>query len=166
MPDFYGTAQGFRDYHEARGRNVDGFDDDPEVEAGLLVASEWLDARYGSSFPGTKVGMRSQTREWPRNSAADRDGYVIPADAVPVEIERATYEATLRQLAAPGSLSVDWTPSKYKRASVDGAVSVEYAGFSMAMDAQTRFTVIDEILAPILSLDRGSSMLSGRACRV
>ena len=163
MPD-YGTLEGFRAYHLARGRVTTDYDDD-EVEAAKLVASEWLDGRFRLSFPGTKVGMREQVREWPRVSGIDRDGYAIAADVVPPEIDNSTYEATLRQLIAPGSLSVDWTPPKYKSASVHGAVSVEYASFAYASDVQTRFAIIDDILAPILTGRGEFASLSGATSR-
>jgi hypothetical protein len=164
--DQYGTLSGFRFYHTARDRDTSIYDD-TKVEAAKLVASEWLDGRYRSSFPGIKVGMRSQVREWPRNGGVDRDGYAIPAASVPTEVENAVYEATLRQLANPGSLNVDWTPPRYKSASVAGAVSVSYASFSSAADVQTRFSVIDDILAPILTGNGGdASPLSGSINRV
>lgn len=163
----YGTVAGFETYHTARGRAdvIAGYDDD-DIEAAKLVASEWLDGNYRSSFPGIKVGYRAQVREWPRVGGLDRDGYVIDSGTVPTEVENATYEATLRQLANPGSLSVDWTPAKYKRVSVDGAVSAEYAMFYSAADMQTRYKVIDDILAPILTGCGDVSSLSGSASRV
>ena len=162
----YGTVAGFRAYHTARGRDLSAWDDDAEIEAAKLVASEWIDARYQGSFPGTKVGMRDQMREWPRVGGVDRDGYTISSSFVPTEIENATYEATYRQLGLPGSLSVDWTPPKYNRVSVDGAISVEYARFYGASDVQTRFAIIDEILAPILTRCFNSTILSGSITRV
>lgn len=169
MADFYGSAAGFRIYHSARGRNVAAYDDDDEVEAALLVASERNDAKYRSAFAGYKVGYRDQVREWPRASAFDIYAYSIPSDSVPTEMINATYEAALRQLVTPGSLSVDWTPSKYKRVSIDGAVSAEYTVFGGAMDVQTQFAIIDEILAPILTggVAAGqASALSGGVVRV
>lgn len=162
----YGTVEGFKAYHAARGRNVDQFDDDEETAAAMLVASEWIDGRFRTMFPGTKVGMRDQVREWPRVGGTDLNGYVIPSNAVPFEVEAATYEATLRQIIAPGSLSVDWTPPKFKRVSVDGAVSVEYASFAFASDTQTRFALVDEILAMVLTRHSGSSILSGAVNRI
>lgn len=161
----YGTIAAFKDYHISRGRSVTGYDDD-EIEAAKLVASEWVDARGRGAFPGTKVGQREQVREWPRVGGTDANGYVIPANGVPFEIDAATYEATLRQLVAPGSLSIDWTPPKYKRVSVDGAVSVEYASFAFAADAQTRFSIIDDILAMVLTRHGTGSIYSGAVSRV
>lgn len=164
MVNSYGTAVGFANYHASRGRDVGTFDADT-IEGKLLVASEWVDGRYRSSFPGIKVGQRAQTREWPRNAAYDRDGFAIDPASPPAEIENAVYEVALRELQAPGSLSVDYTPAKYKRASVDGAVSVEYATFDNAHEAQTQFPIVAEILAPILTGMGATSALSGNACR-
>lgn len=163
MADEYGTDAGFRTYHTARGSDVVAFTD-PAIAAARLVASEWLDSRYKRSFPGLKVGQRSQIREWPRTGAIDSNGYVIVSDSIPTEVENATYEAALRQLISPGSLSVDWTPNKYRRASVDGAVSVDYREFSSAAEVQTQFAIIDEILSVITCAD-DSSPLSGGVCR-
>jgi hypothetical protein len=165
MPD-YGTAAAFRTYHTARGRDVSDMDD-AEIEADILVASEWLDGKYRSLFRGTKVGMRAQVREWPRVGVTDANGYAVASDSVPVEIENATYEAAWINNQAPGSLSVSYTPPRYKRASVDGAVSVEYTMYNSAADAQTQFTAIDYILAPIVACYGGnvSSILSGPATR-
>ncbi len=168
MADFYGTAAGFRTYHTSRGRSVAAYDDDVEVVAKLLVASEWIDAKFQRSFGGTKVGQRAQVREWPRNGAMDRDAYSISADSVPTETISATYEATLRELIAPGSLSIDWTPNTYKRVSVDGAISAEYNNFNAASDVQTQFILIEQIIAPILAGHGNGSMasLSGAITRV
>jgi hypothetical protein len=166
MDEFYGTAGGFRIYHTARGRNIGAYDDDSEIEAALLVASERNDAKYRASFSGTKVGYRSQIRDFPRVGGFDVFGYSIPSDTIPTEMINATYEAALRQLVTPGSLSLDWTPSKYKRVSVDGAVSAEYTVFGSAMDVQTQFAIIDEIIAPILTGHGNFAALSGAAIRV
>ena len=160
--DAYGTDAGFITYHTARGRAAAIADHDAcEITAARLVASEFLDARYAASFPGTKVGMRGQIREWPRIGGIDRFGYAIPQNAVPVEVENAIYELTLRQLDKPGSLVVDWTPNKYRSVSVDGAVSATYATFGSAADAQTQFLIVDQILGPILSGAGEVASLSG-----
>jgi hypothetical protein len=168
MADFYGTAAGFRAYHTARGRElIVADDDDAEINAKLLIASEWIDGKFRASFGGSKVGQRAQVREWPRNGAMDRDWYSIAADSVPVEAINATYEAALRELVTSGSLSIDWTPGKYKRVSVDGAISVEYASFDSVADIQTQFAIIEQIIAPILN-GRGGNLsgLSGAITRV
>jgi hypothetical protein len=168
MVDFYGDAAGFRAYQEARNRNVAQWDDDAEIEGALLIASEWLDGKFRASFGGDKVAQRDQVREWPRNGAVDRDGYGIDAGSVPNEAVHSTYEAALRELQSPGSLLIDWTPNVFKRASVDGAVSVEWATFGSANDVQTQFAVIERIMDPILTggTNGDVSALSGAVTRV
>lgn len=160
----YGTVASFRAYHTARGRDTTSYSDG-DIDAAKLIASEWIDNRHRSGFSGTKVGLRDQVREWPRLGAYDIYEYSISSATIPTEIENATYEATLKQLVSPGALSVDFTPSKYKRASVDGAVNVEYFGFVGANEVQTHFQIVDEILAPILTGYGAGSALSGAAYR-
>lgn len=160
MPDFYGTHAGYDAYCEARNHDH-GPHSEAAVLAALLVASEWLDAKYRSAFPGLKVGQREQVREWPRTGAVDYYGYAVSSEVVPVEIEYATYEAAHREITLAGSLSVDYTPSKYKRVSVDGAVSVEYNDFDSAREAQTQYNIIDQILQPILTRSYGSNLVGG-----
>lgn len=164
--DYYGSIAGLMAYLLARGRDAPILSDD-EYAAALLVASEWIDAVYGRAFPGYKVGMRSQVRQWPRAGAYDVNAYVIPSDSVPVEVENATYEAAVRHAETPGSLSQDFTPGKYKSAAISGAVSVTFADFQSASDARTEYVLINQILAPILTGNGGGlSSLSGRVERV
>ena len=162
---YYGTPSGFRTYHTARGRPMTEYDDDTALEALLLVASEWSDGTYGGQFPGIKTGGRDQARMWPRAGAYDKFGYAIPSDSVPVEQISAVYEAAYKEGETSGALLRDYTPSQYKRVSVDGAVSVEYAQFQSAFDAQTRFPVVDHIIAPLLT-GAAVSSLSGSVSRV
>lgn len=160
MADNYGTIDGYRAYCFDR-NNLHANDADDKIAAALLVASEWLDATYRSSFPGLKVGMREQVREWPRTGATDIYGYAITNDNVPPEVTHATYEATHRELDNAGSLSQDYTPSKYKTASVNGAVAVEFVQFDNASEVQTRIQIVDQLLGPIMT--GRSASLSGHS---
>lgn len=164
--DRYGTVSGFAAYHAARGRNPDIFDDD-DVNAALLVASEWLDGMYRAEYAGEKVGEREQVREWPRRVAYDVNDDLIPSDAVPVEVDNATYEAAFIEATSPGSLLKNWTPGKYDRVSVDGAISVTYAKFSDGSEAQTQFLTVARAIAPVLtSTGADFAPLSGPASRI
>ena len=166
MPEFYGTATGFTAYHQKRDNSVPvDIDTDEEIETALLVASEWVDARYRSEFQGWKTGDRAQVREWPRIGHVDYYGYSIPSTETPREIENATYEAALRHMLSPGVLSVDYTPGKYDSVSVDGAVSAKFARFGSASEIQTQFKTIAEILSGLLSNKGGSSNLTGSVVR-
>lgn len=164
MASFYGSAMGFITYCSERGYAAPT--DVLEIEAKLIIASEWIDAIYRSNFPGIKTDGREQEREWPRRGAYDIYYYDIPVDEVPREVIFATYEAALREFDSPGALSKDYTPSKYKSAAVSGAVSVTYATFDNVREAQTKFAKVAEWIAPILITNADSSNLVGSAFRI
>ncbi|NUM72744.1 hypothetical protein HUU40_00140 [candidate division KSB1 bacterium] len=161
MPDFYGTPEGYTAYHLARNHDIQVLDE-TEILAALLVASEWLDARYRLKFGGEKMGGREQVREWERRAAYDIYDKLL--EGIPREIEYATYEAAAIQGATPGALSLNFTPGKYESVSIDGAVSVVYATIQSVSDVQTQFAIIGEILSPILTGFGGSSV-TGSSCR-
>lgn len=165
MSDFYGTVEAFKDYHMDRGSDVEGISDN-KIQMGLLRMSEWLDATYRHAFPGDKFGQREQIRDWPRLDAYDVNDDYITSDFVPVEIEHATYVATLKWLNDPSVVDRDYTPSQYTKARVEGAVSVEYAFHNDASDVATRFATVDKILSAFVgSLEQGANILSGESSR-
>lgn len=162
MPAFYGTVAAANTYHAERGNAAWAAGSDPNKEAALLRASTYVDAlgvemcdgQPVSKFPGTKTGGRTQVRSWPRTGATDIDGHAIPSDAVPIEVEHATYEAALRELAAPGSLSPDYTPGRQvKREKVD-VLEVEYQtvaeGGEYGNPTRPVVPVVLELLAPVM----------------
>lgn len=163
MADFYGTATAFVNYHAERDNTIPAdIDTDAERETALLIASEWLDARYKSLFENLKTGGRDQVREWPRVGHTDRYAYVIPDDEIPREVEYATYEIALIWLNDADSLRIDYTPSKYKQASVDGAVSATFAEFTSSSEMQTQFQIVSEIMNGLFYSDGNvDSGLSG-----
>ncbi len=163
------TAQGFVDYHTARGRTVPGTWDNPKINASLLNASEWIDNVYGPMFVGLKTDGFLQDREWPRKAAVINDvrqPYVFAPDAIPERITHAVYEAAWRDASVTGSLQLDYSPRKYKRVSIDGAISVDYNMFSSAAEIQSTFPIIDQILSPLLREDLDMSYYSGAVTRV
>lgn len=167
MADYYGTEAGADTYHLARGNAEWAAADSDGKLAALLIASEWLDAHYSSQFPGYPTGKAEQVRQWPRTAATNIYGQAITSDAIPAQVERATYEVALRQIKSPGSLNKDWTPGQEKLSvSVSGAVAVTYAGAYTYADAQVMIGGIGAILAPVLNPDAAISSYSGRAGRV
>lgn len=167
---YYGTTTEFIAYAEERGKELDCSIGTDDMEQALLVASEWVDNVYGKSFSGYKTGGFVQEREWPRATAVTNTypQHVFADSDIPDRVKQATYEAALRQIATPGSLQVDYTPNKYKRVSIDGALSVEYAGFSSASEIQSQFLIIDQLLAPLFCADAPAnfSSLTGGVSRV
>lgn len=165
MVDFYGTAAGFTAYHTARGRDVSDYDDST-IETKLLVGSEFLDGAFRAQFPGYKLGLAAQLREWPRTGVTDYYGYEVPSTVVPEAVENATYEIALRELASPGVTNTDSTPNKYRRVSIDGALSVEYANQD-AMSLQLQMPILAQILDPLIGTRGGAAMvLSSKTMRI
>lgn len=164
MADFYGTTAGYRAYQAARGRTIDAGVTDAIIQAALQVGSEWLDGHYGPAWSDGwtfKTGQRAQIREWPRTGFVDYNGYAIANDEIPREVENSTYEATQRQIASAGSLTVDFAASQYKSAQVDGAVKVEYNIATDVNDLQPQIAIINQILYPLLKSPYAGGNLSG-----
>lgn len=167
MPEGYGTDTDFEAYVLATGRTAADPNSPDTVEAARVRASMWIDARYGARFSGKKTDGRDQERAQPRTGQIDAEGLEIDEDEVPIEVEYATYEATLLELASPGSLQPTVTPAKnIKKVSVEGAVSVEYANTGTS-DQLPVITIIDGILAPLLDTNFDySSGLFGTTFRI
>ena len=159
----YGTLSASKTYHSDRGNTAWAAGIDADLNIALQRGTEFIDQRF--IFPGFKVNGRDQLREWPRFDIIDREGFGVDSTVVPVEIENATYEAALRELADPGSLTPDVTLTKQvKRQKVDGAVEVEFIGASGVAAQTPVITIINGILAPIM---RGvQSSLSGTINRI
>lgn len=158
--DFYGSAAAYKAYHLARARDESSRDDD-DIEQALLIASEWLDGMY--DWPGYKrYNRETQTRDWPRTHVEDRDGWPVDYQTVPIEVEQATYEVAFRWLADPTVLTPDFTPEKYRRVSIDGALSVEFRGLD-ASQVQKQFPVLGTILARLLGGSSASSLTTSVA---
>ena len=161
MPDFYGTVAAADAYHAARA-NAAWTGDDLAKQAALIRASVYIDGRYRkllasgvwqSLFPGVKTEGRGQAREWPRTGAEDYEGHAIPSDQVPVEVEQATYEAALRELVEPGSLSPDFVAASTVKRQKVGPIEEEFsvaAGADGAASVRPVISIIDEMIAPVL----------------
>lgn len=163
----YGTLAGSKTYHAARGNTAWAAADDADLEIALLRGSEYVDFTFRDQFPGTKTGLRTQVREWPREWAFDTDGEAIGPTVIPIEVQNATYEAALRELASPGSLMPDVTLGRQiTEASVDGAVSVKYGGVAGLQGMRPTVSIVGAILAPVLTGMPARSAIAGSAVRV
>lgn len=149
--DAYATDRGHTDW-------VDSAED---KEAALIRATAAIDAIYGYKFSGWRVNGRDQALEWPRTGAYDREENVVVDDSVPVEVEHATVEAAIRELASPGSMMPDLERGGDIRRLKAGSVEVEYAATAAAT---TTRQIIDGILAPLFGTGVVASFV-GRAVR-
>ena len=164
----YGSAAGFKTYHDERGRDVPPHWHDADITAALLVASEWLDGAYASLWSGAPTGGYTQERQWPRTGATTNTtpAYEFTNSEIPQSVVNATYEAAYRELSTPGSLSVDFTQSKFNQVRVDGAIQVEYRNdFVSSSEVQLQITSIQNMMSPLVT-NTSSSFLSGASTRV
>lgn len=147
MPN-YGTEAGLAAYAASIGATVPA----GAVLPALVRASNYIDGRYGNRFVGGRTGGYAQAQAWPRTGAVTRDGFAIPSGVVPDVIGNATYEAALRELASPNSLSPDYVASQLVTREKVGDIEVAYASTtSLGVDAvRPVVTVIDEMLAGLL----------------
>lgn len=165
MPEFYGTLVGADAYHEARLNTAwTGVASSPAdaKEAALLRASVWVDGSYGAKFSGVRSDGRDQSREWPRTNATDAAGNAIPTDEVPVEVLNATYEAAMRELTTPGSLSPDYTPSQGVKQETVGPISVTYRD-GTGSQVRPVATVVDDIMRSLVGRISGNVIWAMRA---
>ena len=120
-------------------------------EAALIRATQWLDGRYGHRWPGTRWKLRLQSLDWPRFDAADREGTIVEADEIPLEVINATCEAALRELATPNGLSPDVTPANAKvLIEVKGIRWQNLRASAGVNDLTLTITAVDRLLAPFI----------------
>jgi hypothetical protein len=155
--DSYASLVQAAAYHTARG-NSTWTGTDALKEAALTRATQWLDGRYNSRWPGTRWKLRLQALDWPRVDALDRDGTLIDADEIPVEVINATCEAALRELTTPGILSPDITPGTVKvLTKVEGIQWTPLRGGAGVQEMTLTITAVDRALAPIIGGGAGQA---------
>lgn len=94
----YVSVAYFRTHHTDRGNSANADFTDPDVQAGIIRASEYVDKRFGIRFVGLRK-TKGQGLEWPRIDAFDADGYLLSgADDLPRNLEKAVAEYALRAL--------------------------------------------------------------------
>jgi len=88
--------------------------DDITTDGAIMRASSWL-----SSFPiwngEMTCGRGLQGQAWPRTGVTDCNGDAILDDEVPIEVEHATFVASLAELTSPGILSPTITPGQQRK---------------------------------------------------
>lgn len=125
---------------------------DPQKEAALITATDYLDAAY--TWKGTR-STTTQLLSWPRDGVVV-DGVAITA--IPDRIAKACCEAAIR--ASKGTLLADQDRQVVKRKKAD-VVEIEYADPS-GLSFQERYPYINRLLAGYFadSSDDGRSGLT------
>jgi hypothetical protein len=133
-------------------------------EAAIRRASLYLTDSF--KWQGYKINGRDQALGWPRYYVGDDDGFAVPSDEVPSEIERATAEIALLELVSPGTMNPTSTPSaKVKRQQV-GPLSVEYENYRTDAWADRPVpTKVMDIIGPLLNVGKTGNRLVGEGFR-
>jgi hypothetical protein len=118
-----------------------------DEEGALIRATAYLDNTYRTRFPGQRKLFRNQGLEWPRVGVVDMNGFPVADNAIPIEIIRATCEAAIRELAAPGALAPDLERGGSVKRLKAGSVEIEY-GTNAA--SGTIFQIIDGMLSGLI----------------
>lgn len=137
-------------YAEERGHSSVESADEDAAEAALVRGTSYVDGRYASRWPGSKVGGREQTLAWPRRLVVDSYGDDVPDDEIPREIVWAACEAAIRELDSPGSLTPDYVATQQIVSESVGPISVQYSDPGDSSGVRPVVTRIDEILWPLL----------------
>lgn len=94
----YIDVSNYRTHHTDRGNTAHTDFTDPDTQAAIIRASEYVDKRFGKMFIGLRRTKR-QGLEWPRINAFDADGFLMSdQDRVPRNLQKAVAEYTLRAL--------------------------------------------------------------------
>jgi hypothetical protein len=121
--------------------------DDTTTDGAILRSSLWV-----SSFPEwdgeMTCGRGLQGLAMPRTGMTDCNGDDVPDDEVPVEVQQATYIASLAELASPGILSPVITTGKQKK-----SVKVDVIAESYMTPMEQGLKYVDPVAAlrPVLT---------------
>lgn len=158
----------FKAYCDARGHDYSAYSD-TLIEQGIVRATAFMSDSYrwaGERTKGRSAIGGGQALAWPRWDVVDDDGYSVPADEVPDEIERATAEVTRRELATPGAMTPDYTPSERVKMEKVGSIAVEYdLSRTDADSVRPVLLVVRDLIGPLLATG-GGSLVQGSAVRV
>lgn len=164
--DSYNSIADINAYALARGLTfaITGADTALAEEAARR-AFVWLDATYRPYLSGYRTNYErpAQAGEFPRTNMYDQSdiAQLIASDVIPVEWVAAHCEAAIREKASSGSLSPDITPGEIiESVTVEGAISVDYAKGAGVSGQKPIVSVIDNILAPLISISHGASFIA------
>jgi len=138
---------------------------DDAIEQALRRSTRYIDGRYRNRFLGYRTSAYTQALEWPREAVVLNwlpegasyaywlgynavAGQILANNAIPQMLKDAVAEAAIRELANPGSLTPDRTPARQVLQQTVGPITTVYANVAASRPI---VTVIDEILAPLLS---------------
>lgn len=146
----YISVQYFTDYHNDRGMDVSDYEVD-QIKSSIVKSTDYADRRWGLLFPGSKLNGRSQSTQWPRSNAQDRDGYRVAG--IPLEMKDAIAEYTLRDLN--GTLVSDPVTDKTGRQvsgkeTKVGPITTKVSYIGMTQNGYKPFPIADDLVRKLI----------------
>ena len=154
------AALTFADTYHLNMGNTTWTGTDALKENALRRATAWVDGRYRAKWPGYRGNGRSQALGWPRYDVIDWEAQTVPFTSIPIEVQKATAEAALRELVSPGSLTPDYVATDRVTQESVGSISVTYADIGGADAMRPMLIAVDEILAPLIGASGATTLLA------
>lgn len=158
-------SEAFADtYHAALGNTAWAAGTTELKEQAIRRATVYISESF--NWKGFPVRYRDQALAWPRTYVDDKYGYGVDSDIVPSEVQKATAEVALRELATPGTMLPDFDPSATVKMEKVGPLAVEYALTRTDAKSTTPvLSIVTELLGPLLR-GGGGTRISGGSHRV
>ena len=146
----FASVDEFTTHHTLRGNTYTATDS--AIEAALRKATDFMEARWSTSWVGSRSTV-TQALSWPRDGAYYPDDG-RPALDVPIEIKRACVEYALRALTNELAPDLEYTTTLGPVVETEDRVGPimerrKYANGGATM-AFRKFPVIDKSLRPLL----------------
>lgn len=117
-------------------------------EKAVRIATEYLDARYGTVWRGNKL-KNTQGLDWPRDGAEDDDGFSLD-DMVPEDLKRACAILSIKSAGGESFLPDVANPGMIESKSVTaGSVSVSKT-FVSGMSQTKQFPKVEAMVSQLI----------------
>lgn len=121
-----------------------------QKEEAIRLGTQYLDALYGLEFKGQQR-FETQALLWPRSYGTYRDGWAIPFDEIPTNLERACALAALKvrdgDTLLPDIALKDRLITKERVKAAVVEKETEYAGTKAQFQ---RYSLIEQLLSDLL----------------
>lgn len=157
----------FKSWADERGKDYSEYSD-TQIEQAIVRASEFLSESF--RWKGYRLKERGDARgmqamAFPRTNLTDYRGYSYASDEVPIEVEKATAEVVMVELAEPGTMQPRYDGNQRVKRERFGSVEFEYnLPGSGAEAARPVLLAVRDLIGDMLDGAAGSA-IAGAAVR-
>lgn len=120
-----------------------------EQERALRVATQYVDAAYGTRFPGSRL-LDAMSLRWPRVNASDVEGYAIASTSVPTAVKNSTSEMALRVVLGDDLLAKLEDPGTVESTTVSVGPVSESITYQGGKPTRASYPLVDRILTSVI----------------